>query len=268
MPAASAPGSAKRSPLVDFAIAGAQKCGTTAIMQMLSRHPDVYMLPKTRHNYFVYMPLAFSPWARWGYERDFKPAAHHSLIGESSSSYLFYPHALKGLKRYNPAMKLIVSVRHPVARAFSHWNMNAAKGIDTRTFADAVRDEMAGRLIGRRRYRFGYLERGLYGRQIDRLLQIFPRQQVLILHSQDTLADPQSAWARLLELLDLPVTPPPKRHVWNARTYISRLDEYTEARLSDYFAADIDLLCRLSGYDFSVWRSPAAGTGEPTATLA
>ncbi len=261
MPAALAAKSTRSSPLVDFAIVGAQKCGTTAIMQMLSRHPDVYMLPKTRHNYFVYAPLAFTPMARWGYERDFKPGTQHSCIGESSSSYLFYPHALKGLRRYNPAMKLIVTVRHPVARAFSHWNMNAAKGIDTRSFADAVRDEMANRLIGRRRYRFAYLERGLYGRQIERLLQIFPRHQVLILHSQDTLSDPQSTWVRLLALLDLPEAPPPRRHVWNARTYTSRLDENTEARLSGYFGPDIERLSRLTGHDFSIWRSAADGRG-------
>lgn len=255
------------SPLVDFAIAGAQKCGTTAIKAMLGKHRSVYMLPKVKHDYFIYSPLAFSPLARWGYERRFHPAAHHTCIGESSSSYLFYPHALVRLRRYNPALKLIITLRNPAARAFSHWNMNVTKGRETRSFSEAIAGELRSRLIFRQRHHFAYLQRGLYGRQIERLLELFEREQVLLLRSEATLAEPQRTWASLMDFLKLPDRTMPQRHVWNSRPYASSLGHDEEARLMDFFAPDIELLSRLIGIDFSAWLKlpePTSQAGEET----
>ena len=245
--------SAPSGPLVDFVIAGAQKCGTTAIWGMLGKHRCVYVMPKTRRSYFIYAPLAFSPLANWGYERQFRPAGHHTCIGESSSSYLFYPHALAGLRRYNPNVKLVITLRNPVARAFSHWNMNVTKGRETRSFSEAVAAELHNPPRFRQRHFFSYMERGLYGQQVKRLLELFAREQVLLLRSEATLAEPRRTWESLMDFLKLPDRSLPQRHLWNSRPYTSLLGRDEEARLIDYFAADIELLTGLTGTDFSDW---------------
>jgi hypothetical protein len=265
--------SPRSGPLVDFVIAGAQKCGTTAILAMLDKHPNVYMLPKANRDYFISSPLSFSPLARWGYERRFHPGPRHTSVGESSSAYLFYPHALAALRRYNPDLKLIVTLRNPIARAYSHWNMNVAKGREQRPFPQAVAEVLASRLMLRQRHYFSYIERGLYGQQVGRLLEIFPRGQVLFLRSEMILAEPLEAWTRLLHFLGLPGQDLPKRRVWNARPYASPLERDEVARLIDRFAADITLLSRLTGCDYSDWLAPpqpgleiAAATGAVPAS--
>src|SRR5204862_2971020 len=79
-----------------------------------------------------------------------------------------------------PEMKVIVSFRNPVERAFSQWNMRREKGQEPLEFIDALkRDEEIGIWKGPRGN--AYLARSLYVPQLEKVFQLFPRGRVFII---------------------------------------------------------------------------------------
>lgn len=166
---------------IDFLVAGVQKCGTTALADHLGRHPAVRMSNRKEVHFF---DQDDRNWVSPDYERYHRwfqpPAPGAEVIGEATPIYLYWPKALERLKAYNPDAKLVVVLRHPTFRAYSHWRMEMARGQEVLDFSQAVRGE------GRRRLGWGgngahrvhsYVERGLYAPQIKRLLGLFPKAQ-------------------------------------------------------------------------------------------
>lgn len=242
-------------PRVNFIIAGAQKGGTTALFDYLGDDPDI-ALPATKELHF------FDDDAQDWRAPDY--AAYHARFpdpagrpcGEATPIYAYWPNSLERIFGYNPAMKLILVLRDPVQRAWSHWRMEYARGVETRPFAWCVRQ-------GRRRLfdaepwghhrEFSYVERGFYGEQVERLLALFPRSQLLVLRSDDLRADPGPVLTDVRGFLDLPPTPaPPPRevHVGREMAYPSELSAEDVAYLRGVYAADAERLAALTGVRF------------------
>src|SRR5213075_1684997 len=108
--------------------------------------------------------------------------------------------------KYNPKIKLLILLRNPVDRAFAHRNMQRFRGREPLDFFDAVREEqtrIAGAPPAEAR-RFAYVDRGFYGRQLERLFKFFPREQVKVVkfeefkgRQRETLASIFSRWRPL-----------------------------------------------------------------------
>lgn len=245
-------------PKVQFVVAGFMKCGTTSLWRMLSQHPQIHMHGRKCANYWAIESVALTPWlgART-YDAMFEDAPEDRLIGEASASYVFYPHALLLLRRYNPQLKLIISMRHPVDRAFSHWNMNRRKGRDGRSFEEAMALARKWPMVGERRYFFSYIARGLYARQSETLLRIFPRDQVHFLRQEDLARDRQATLRGVAEFLGLAYVDA-MADVEDALVgeYASALDPTVRAQLIGDYRTDILRLERLLDWDLSDWLSP------------
>src|SRR5438128_3640412 len=116
-------------PLVTFVIAGVQKGGTTALYEYLAEMGDVGLSRQKETHFFDDETL---DWARPDYAR------YHAMFdapegrpcGEATPIYSYWPNALERIAAYNPAMKLILLLRDPVARAWSHWRMEYARGAE------------------------------------------------------------------------------------------------------------------------------------------
>jgi hypothetical protein len=93
--------------------------------------------------------------------------------------------SLERIAAYNPRMRLILIFRDPIERAWSHWKMEYARGAETESFAWSIRDGRsrvdAGSVRAGLHRVYSYVERGFYGAQVERLLALFPREQVLFL---------------------------------------------------------------------------------------
>lgn len=181
---------------VDFMIVGAQKCGTTALARFLSEHPAVAMA--SREGHIFDSPDYSRHWtpaeidAR--YARRLEPHPGTAVTGESTPIYLFLPDVPAELRRYNPALKVIVILRDPVERALSHYAMERGRGNEHRPLWFAL---LAERWRLRRcpdprspesaARRHSYRSRGLYSGQLRNLLAAFPRDRVLVLRSEDLL---------------------------------------------------------------------------------
>jgi hypothetical protein len=181
---------------IDFAVIGAQKCGTTALWNYLRNHPQIARSERKELHYFDSCSETQTK-KYFQANESFQPGFDRSqLHGDFTPSYLFHPFAVSRLIGHNPDVKCIVLLRDPVERAFSHWRMQIARNIETLSFSDAIRSGRS-RIMGispdEPAFRqFSYVERGFYGQQIERLLSQVHRDNCLFLSFRDLRSRPQS----------------------------------------------------------------------------
>jgi hypothetical protein len=241
---------------VAFLVAGAQKCGTTALFDYLSDVPGL-QLPAVKEAHFFDNEEG-GDWGAPDYAR------YHALFadddrlrGEATPIYLYWPNALERIAAYNPAMRLILLFRDPVERAWSHWKMEFAKGKETEPFAWCIRDGRARMASGSPYPGFhrvySYVERGYYGRQLDGVLRLFPRDQVLLIGSHTLRDDPAATLNRICRFLavSLPAGPVERRVSRPAAdiAYPSDLAEADVTFLQRHYAEEMARFRALGGED-------------------
>ena len=155
--------------LVDFMIIGAQKSGTTSLAYQLSQHPQISFSQEKEPHYFS----KISDWQNHltEYHANFH-IAPGKRYGEASTSYtwlLNYPDTAKRIYAYNPSVKLIYLMRHPVERVISHYNHNYIRG---KTNYPKEKEIIKCP---------NYINWGRYAVQIRPYLELFPRNQILLL---------------------------------------------------------------------------------------
>lgn len=187
--------------LPTFLIVGAQKSGTTALSSVLGAHPDVFMSQRKELHFF---DLNFDKGLTW-YASHFQQARDQPQVGEATPSYLYLPLAIQRLADQLPDARLLVTLRNPVDRAYSHYWHNRARGEETLGFNEALDAESArltdSDLIGR--LRFSYMDRGCYLSQLTEVVRHFPRSSLHIAIAEETQADPATAAGRVAEFLGL-----------------------------------------------------------------
>jgi hypothetical protein len=193
-----------------FLILGAPRSGTTFLFQALAASPQVYASPVKEPLYF-YAP----PGGKWPrpematdqYQNLFDGARPGQQCGEASTLYLYDSRAAERIAEVLPDAKMIAILRDPVERAFSHYTLHRMVHRESsKTFTDAIAAEENGSLEGGHPA-FMYLRLGLYGEQIRRYLDRFPREQLLFIRYRDLSRDPARVIRRTLEFLGVsPVT--------------------------------------------------------------
>ena len=211
--------------LPDFVILGGQRCGTSSLYKYLGRHPEIAPSLRKEIEYFT---IDFGRGEGW-YRAHVPLRMRHTiarlrgrslLTFEATPDYLFDPRAPERLKALLPNAKLVVLLRDPVDRAYSHYHHMARLGFEDMTFPDAIAAEderLDGQLTEMERdplsrvlpfRRFSYASRGLYAEQLERWFAHFPREQFLILDSGDFFSDPKAALHRILEFVGAPTWSP------------------------------------------------------------
>ena len=195
-------------PLPDFLILGAQKAGTTALYAYLRWHPEITGPSFKEVSFF---DRHYAKGERW--YRAHMPVRRRSLVGEASPSYLFHPLAPERVAGMLPGARLIALLRNPVDRAFSHYQHEVALGREPLSFEDAVDREderMQGELERMLRdpsyfslawWNYTYVARGRYGEQLERWFAAFPREQLLVLFTEELSADTAATYRRVLDFL-------------------------------------------------------------------
>jgi hypothetical protein len=155
------------------------------------------------------------------------------------------------VKKHKPDAKLLVLLRNPADRAYSHYNHSKSRGVETSTFRKALDIELVRQ--GRAEYRewlnWAYLARGRYVEQLARWFELFPREQFHIIKSEDFFADSDNTMQAVFEFLGLEsfsVFHAYKVH--NKQRYC--VDESTYDWLRDYFKPYNEQLYELLEWDF------------------
>lgn len=247
------------TPLVTFLIAGVQKGGTTALYDYLADYPDVALSRVKEVHFFDDETL---DWTRPDY------GAYHAQFvapgarpcGEATPIYLYWPNALERIRAYNPAMRLIVMLRDPVERAWSHWRMEYARGAEREPFAWCIRQgrqrlfDAAAPVVPWGHHReFSYVERGFYAEQLARLFGVFPREQALVIRAEDLRADPATALDRVRRFVGLDAAPAPlarEVHVGRDIDYGAELTAEDTDWLRKVYARDQARLKALVGFAY------------------
>lgn len=206
----------------DFLILGAAKGGTTALFGALSRHPQVFCSALKEPRFFAYAgtPPAFP--GREGrraarqivsnedaYKALFAACPPGAVAGEASAEYLSDESAPAVASRYVPHARLVAILRHPVERAYSQYLHLRQEGEEPlASFEDAWNAE-DDRIARGWRAVWHFRRRGFYGRQLTRWLDVFPREQLLILFYEDWRRNPAPALAQVCQHLGIaPVADP------------------------------------------------------------
>ena len=245
--------------LPDFLVVGSKRAGTTSVYHYIIGHPAVApcLTSKGTHFFDVNFHRGTS-WFRSGFPR---PSAQWQVTGEASPYYMFHPLAPERIAAVLPDVKLIVVLRDPVARTWSHYHCEVRNGVEPLAFEEALEREeerLAGEAERMRREpgyesfalrHYSYLARGRYAEQLETLLRLFPAEQVLVLQSERLLADPHAELAKAWDFLGLPPVHLERLQPMHAGTY-GPLAEDTVTRLREYFAPHNERLYALPGIDF------------------
>ena len=208
-------------PLPDFLILGAQKAGTTALYSYLRQHPSIAGPPWKEVSFFDRHYRRGTAWYRGNFPSTLYLRRMQSrtgvkpVVGEASPSYMFHPLGAERVRAVVPNARLIVLVRNPIDRALSHYHHEVALGREPLSFEDALAAEdsrMEGELERLRDpsyfshawWNFTYVSRGLYAEQLERLLERFPREQLLVVPSDDLGTQPGETYGRVLEFIGAP----------------------------------------------------------------
>ena len=200
-------------PLLGFVIGGVQKAGTSALARYLGAHPCL-QLPHDKEAHIFDAPdfddAATTSQIDAQFASLFDTATDTVLRGDATPFYLFQPKVIARIARYNPAMRWIVLLRDPVERAVSQHHMERQRGHERSALPVALLLERnrlrkdAGNLArGSVLRRHSYRARGDYAGQLDALFAHFPREQVLLLRSDELRATPSTSVARVCEFLSV-----------------------------------------------------------------
>jgi hypothetical protein len=207
----------------DFVIIGAKRGGSTSLYNYVLEHPDIVPLfPSRQHIKGAhYYDTRYARGLTW-YRSHFpvtipgRRAARTPVCGEGSPYYLFHPLAAERLARDFPDVRIIVSLRDPVERAYSHFKERTHHGGETLSFEDALtaeEDRLRGeaeRIVAEPGYlsleheNHSYLAQGRYLDMLPRWFSLFPREQFHIAVSEEFYADPDGQVNEVWKFLGLP----------------------------------------------------------------
>jgi Sulfotransferase family len=202
----------------DFYITGTVKGGTTSLYNYLYEHPDIYMCPVKEPHFFstdidpstfreqyrkmvnvdideyirngIDSRLVSSAFVREEktYLQLFGNVKPSQIMGESSTSYLISKEAASNIYKRNPDAKIIIMLRDPVKRAYSHYLMNYRSGSVKGAFQVELEKDMHAEPKGWGRTRL-YADHGFYYEQVKRYLDIFGADKVKIILNEDLSSD-------------------------------------------------------------------------------
>jgi hypothetical protein len=195
--------------LPNFIVVGAAKAGTTSLYHYLAEHPEVYMSPEKEPNFFskeeiesqnlYYKKKNINTIEE--YKKLFCEAKNEKAVGEASVSYLYYPFVPQKIKNFIPDARIIISLRNPFERAFSHYLMDLRLGYINISFEDVVYKRVEHKYLNL--YYQQYVELGFYFEQVRRYIKCFGEDQVKIILFEDLKNKPKETISNLYRFLDV-----------------------------------------------------------------
>ena len=247
----------------NFLVIGVMKGGTTSLFQYLAKHPQIN--PPFRKE-IKFFDLHYAQGLNW-YRAHFPlktKMVDGSVTGEATPYYIFHPLAAKRISQDLPNVKLITILRNPVERAYSHYNHMVRVGRENLSFDDALERESERlfqeeeKIMSNPKYstfkhlHYSYKARGRYVEQVTRWLNVFHREQMLFLSSEELYENAAAVYNKAIEFLGLPRWEPENFKAFNQGKY-DGLSVATRERLARYFEPYNQQLYDLLKIDFG-WK--------------
>ena len=237
----------------DFYIIGFAKCGTTSLFEYLISHPNIHPPKGKEIDFFDRLYSRGINWYKVGFPFTIQKFIEKVffrkkfLTGEATPRYIEHPHAINRIKQTTPNAKFIILLRNPIDRAFSQHHMNVKNDYEINNFNDALKEEP--RRISNRIEKmtndityyswnydlYAYLEHGLYVDKIKRWMEVFPKEQFLIIQSEEFLRNTSKTYNDVLEFLGLPNWEPKEFVLYKKRPYKEKISSNLRNELVNYF---------------------------------
>ncbi len=193
---------------INLFIVGAMKAGTTFFTEILSQHSQVYLSPVKEPHYFInYLPKnLYEPSRFFSVEnylsKDFPTPRHiakvekldqyqklfslaseeHHYLAEASTAYLHAPESATLIHQYNRNAKIVILLRDPLKRSFSHYNMDKGLGRIMEEFETVIKNEIVQYNNGSLPWN-SYLGMSFYNEPIKKYKSLF--ENVLIINFEE-----------------------------------------------------------------------------------
>lgn len=169
-------------------VVGAPKSGTTALFYILNQHKDVFFPNPKELNFFQgktgieyskhYNDIKFASVKEY---EQFFVGRNEKIIGDGSVSYLADSESPELIAKYNPDAKIIICVRNPVDRAFSHYLMDKALGLTKEDFGKIIMSDDSAL----KAFKYQYLKNGLFYENLQRWINHFGSENILTIKIQE-----------------------------------------------------------------------------------
>lgn len=249
----------KSNNMPNLFVIGAMRAATTTLWRCLGQHPEIFMSSVKEPRYFATLVMNSEKmeivrkhrlWGGTAFTEEeyldlFKAADQEKVIGEASPLYMAYPEVAKKLFNANPSAKLLVSLRHPVDRAFSHFHHNRRMGFEPREdFYEAFYEDFRTNYAG-------YYRLGLYCSQLQPFFHVFPSHQIKVVLFENFLKDVNKQFMSIFDFLDVDPFFSPVMEKKSASKTIA--PPQMRNCLTIPFMKDLSALSELLEMDFSVW---------------
>jgi len=235
--------------LPDFLIVGTQKGGTTSLYHYLTQHKNIAKSSRKEINYFnlsnrqplkdyqLYFPLKI--------KKFFNPKL---ICGEATPDYIIYPQLPKLIKETIPNVKIIMVLRNPVDRVFSHYSHNLMMKREWLSLEEAI--EFEEKRIGKNHVNvftnkvdmiknysnYSYINKSIYHEQVSHYKEFFGDNNILILQSEKLFKNPLEITNLCLDFLNLERLSKIEDEPKNTRKVKIDIDEDLNLKLKEYFA--------------------------------
>lgn len=207
---------------IDLFIAGAQKSGTTSLKNYLSEHPQIYGHIQTEFTYFLdndEYALGYEYVINKYYRFKNRPNGI-KLISKSISLYADEV-AIQRLYNHNPNCQIIIMLRNPVDRAYSSFNMEVYNGWKFNEF-ELAKESIINPSKDLDELNYITIHLGMYIKHIQKVLKVFPKNQIHIFLFEDFIKNPVSICQKIFDILGVDNTFAPNTNVVYNKTYIKK----------------------------------------------
>jgi len=251
-------------PLPDFLIIGVPRAGTTSLYNYLIKHPMIMPSLWKEVAFFSKHYDKGSTWYKSHFPLKLVKKSNNSnekkiLTGEASPNYLYHPSAPKRIHELIPKVRIILLLRNPVDRANSHYWQSVRKRREASSFESIIEKQMTEEplddekvfLPGGGDFSNRYISGGIYSARIERFFEFFPKDQILILRSEDLYENPELIYKQTLEFLNLPEFEIKGFTKYNYHTDQKKMDNTIRQKLIDYYKPHNQRLYKLLNRDFN-----------------
>ena len=205
-------------------IVGAAKCGTTSLYYYLSQHPEVFNCPVKEPNHFItqfqidslygnlkqYKKLWSSYLCLSKYLALYSNAKSFRITCDASVNYLRYAKEIAGkIKEFNDEAKILIILRNPVDRLFSHYHHSVRDGSITETLENLLTFEEEYCKMENNTW-YSYKKYGLYYDNVKHYLDTFGQDKALILFNEDLESNPLKVLSNVCDFLMIDASFVPK----------------------------------------------------------
>jgi len=204
--------------LPNFIIVGAVRCGTTSLYYNICEHSCVLPADYDEIGFFDSNYELGINWYKSMFPTKIERKKIESktgicITGEDTPFYFWDKKAIERIKKEIPKIKLIVLLRNPIDRAYSNYHLGIRLGTESLTFEDSIKNEIdllernndleSDRIEKFLRTR-SYIAKGLYYNQIKNWFEVFSKEQILVLSTENLAKNPQETLEQIFNFLGLP----------------------------------------------------------------